>query len=99
MTRRVLARAAPVAAAALVAACAQTPEVSDEPSPSPTPRVMRPIEGPRDGGLWYCAVSGAGKTWFHTADNRDIEPKNGRAARWLCQVIIAAAEAGLVAGY
>lgn len=50
MTRRVLARAAPVAAAALVAACAQTPEVSDEPSPSPspTPRVMRPIEGPRE---------------------------------------------------
>lgn len=39
------------------------------------------LEGPKDGGTWYCSVGDI----FHTADV-GFSPKNGRAARWLCEV-------------
>ncbi|HYH69632.1 MAG TPA: hypothetical protein VD866_33355 [Urbifossiella sp.] len=51
------------------------------------------LDGPRRGGVWYCSVSRGGSYLFHTAD-RGVVPRDGEAARWLCEVIIAAARAG-----
>ncbi len=54
--------------------------------------------GPRRGGRWYCSVNGpAGTRYFHTADQNDIQPRNADAARWLCELVIAAGAAGVIA--
>ena len=45
------------------------------------------IDGPRHGGAWYCSVNRAGERLFHTAD-WGVQPRNGAAARWLCELII-----------
>jgi hypothetical protein len=47
------------------------------------------LHGPRRGGLWYCQVYGV----FHSAD-WGIVPRNGNAARWLCELVASAAECG-----
>ena len=58
------------------------------------------LQGPHRGGIWYCSVSDLdGKRFFHTADRKDIQPKSGAAARWLCELVISAAEAGSVGPY
>lgn len=47
------------------------------------------LYGRRRGGSWYCAVTAAdGRRVFHTADSCEVEPKNGFAARWLCELMI-----------
>jgi hypothetical protein len=51
------------------------------------------LDGPRRGGVWYCAVSREGTFLFHTSD-RGVVPRDGEAARWLCEVVIAAVRAG-----
>ena len=55
------------------------------------------LSGPQRGGIWYCSVSDAeGGRYFHTADRSDIQPKNGVAARWLCELVVSAAEQGVI---
>jgi len=51
------------------------------------------LDGPRRGGLWYCSVSRKGVFLFHTADC-GVVPRDGEAARWLCEVVIVAVRAG-----
>jgi len=51
--------------------------------------------GPARGGVWYCSVYRSGVRIFHTAD-RGVQPRSGKAARWLCEVMIAAEVTGLV---
>jgi hypothetical protein len=53
------------------------------------------LSGPVRGGLWYCSVGRPGVPLFHTAD-RGVQPRSGEAARWLCEVVVAAEAAGLV---
>jgi hypothetical protein len=49
------------------------------------------LDGPRNGGIWYCSVYGQNDTpLFHTADSPDVVPRNGSAARWLCELFISA---------
>ena len=58
------------------------------------------LNGPRRGGIWYCSVDDLdGKRFFHTADNPDIQPRSGAAARWLCELVVSLADAGLVEAY
>ena len=58
------------------------------------------MEGPRRGGIWFCSVSDLdGKRLFHTADNADVQPKSGSAARWLCELIISSADSGILDPY
>jgi hypothetical protein len=45
--------------------------------------------GPSRGGGWYCSVSRSGESIFHTAD-RGVQPRSGKAARWLCEVAVSA---------
>jgi hypothetical protein len=52
------------------------------------------LSGPVRGGAWYCSVSRSGESVFHTAD-RGVHPRSGEAARWLCEVVVCAATAGL----
>jgi hypothetical protein len=52
------------------------------------------LSGPVRGGLWYCSVSRARESVFHTAD-RGVQPRSGEAARWLCEVVVSAVTAGL----
>lgn len=55
------------------------------------------LYGPRRGGAWYCAVYGTPLSrYFHTADRIDIQSRSGSAARWLCELVISAAEVGLI---
>lgn len=53
--------------------------------------------GPRRGGVWYCMVSSRDhdRRFFHSLD-MSIEPRNSIAARWLCELVISAATAGLI---
>jgi hypothetical protein len=55
--------------------------------------------GPRRGGHWYCQVRGPLGQYFHTADRNDIQPRNGVAARWLCEVVMRAASISLLNSY
>ncbi len=56
--------------------------------------------GARRGGLWYCSVSeGNDVRFFHTADRNDICPKSGKAARWLCELIMTLAVDKLIDPY
>jgi hypothetical protein len=58
------------------------------------------LHGPRRGGSWYCSVSGPDMTrFFHTADQTDVRPRSGCAARWLCELVISAADLGLIEPY
>lgn len=58
------------------------------------------LSGPSRGGVWYCAVYCTdGSRLFHTADFHQIQPKSGRAARWLCELVIQGGRAGIVSGY
>lgn len=58
------------------------------------------LHGPRRGGNWYCSVGGLdGTRFFHTADQNDVQPRNGGAARWLCELVISAADAGILESY
>lgn len=59
------------------------------------------LEGSRRGGIWYCSVSEqcGRKRLFHTADQPDIQPRNGAAARWLCELVICSATKGLLEAY
>lgn len=53
------------------------------------------MDGPRRGGVWYCSVRDRdGTILFSTVDFRDIQPKSGVAARWLCEHVIQASEVG-----
>jgi hypothetical protein len=56
--------------------------------------------GPRRGGQWYCMVSSRvnARRYFHSLDMA-VEPRNGSCARWLCELVIAAAAAGLIPDY
>ncbi len=56
--------------------------------------------GPHRGGDWYCMVRTTedNATFFHSAD-MSIHPRSGVAARWLCETIMAAANAGLLSPY
>jgi hypothetical protein len=56
--------------------------------------------GPRRGGVWYCMVCSfdPNQRYFHTLD-MDIEPRSGIAARWLCELVMLATNAGVLAGY
>lgn len=57
-------------------------------------------QGPRRSGLWYCAVRRSdGMRFFHTADRGDVQPRSGSAARWLCELVISAADAGMIESY
>jgi hypothetical protein len=56
------------------------------------------LYGPRRGGAWYCQVQCDGGRIFHTADRR-VEPKNGGAARWLCEVLATAASLDILEPY
>jgi hypothetical protein len=47
------------------------------------------LSGPSRGGLWYCSVSRRGVGVFHSGDH-GVQPRSGRAARWLCEVVMAA---------
>ncbi len=48
------------------------------------------LEGPLGkGGIWYCMVEFNNTTYFHTADHA-IQPRSGKAARWLAEVMILA---------
>ena len=47
------------------------------------------LEGPRRGGIWYCQVYDV----LHSVE-AGIVPRNGEAARWLCEVVANAAEHG-----
>lgn len=51
--------------------------------------------GPRRGGNWFCSISRNGDSLFHTTDF-GIQPRSGGAARWICEVVISAAVAGIV---
>jgi hypothetical protein len=58
------------------------------------------LHGPRRGGSWYCSVGGPnGTRFFHRADRADVQPRSGGAARWLCELVISAADAGLLESY
>lgn len=48
------------------------------------------MSGPRRGGIWYCSVQNEKEVIFHTAVNCDIQPRNGEAARWLCELTASA---------
>ena len=52
------------------------------------------LYGPVRGGVWYCSVSRAGESVLHTAD-RGVQPRSGKAARWLCEVAVCAEVAGI----
>jgi len=56
--------------------------------------------GPRHGGLWYCMVTACDPNlrYFHSLD-MSIEPRSSIAARWLCELVISAASAGLISAY
>ena len=51
-------------------------------------------EGPMRGGMWYCRVTRCGETIFHTLD-LGICPRDGVAARWLCELVFKAVTAGV----
>jgi hypothetical protein len=51
------------------------------------------LHGPHRGGAWYCSVSRSGELLFHTAD-LGIQPRNGAAARWLCELVMYSALLG-----
>lgn len=53
------------------------------------------LQGPKRGGSWYCSVSRDGKLLFNSADRNDIHPSSGAGARWLCELVISAAESGV----
>jgi len=54
-------------------------------------------QGPKRGGVWYWSVGHEdGSVVFHSSDHPDIQPKDGRAARWLCELIIRSAVAGIL---
>lgn len=58
------------------------------------------MQDPRRGGNWYCSVTRTdGSRFFHTADQPDIRPRSGASARWLCELVISAAEAGVIDAY
>jgi hypothetical protein len=58
------------------------------------------IRGPRRGGSWYCSVFGSdGERYFHTADENDVQPRSGQAARWICELVVAAGDLGIVKAY
>ena len=46
---------------------------------------------------WYCGVYRGDDVYFHTADHPDVVPSSGDAARWLVELMIAAASRGLLA--
>ncbi len=52
------------------------------------------LNGPAQGGIWYCHVSDDDEIRFHSLDLA-IEPRNGEAARWLCELVFLALEAGV----
>jgi hypothetical protein len=49
------------------------------------------LYGPRRGGAWYCSVGRQGESLFHTADI-GIQPRSSVAARWMCELVMSAAE-------
>jgi hypothetical protein len=60
------------------------------------------LQGPVRGGLWYCSVYQGTETLFHTIE-WGVQPRSGKAAWWLCEVVVSAERAGLMhpvtAGY
>ena len=53
------------------------------------------MHGPVRGGVWYCAAGRGGEALLHTAE-RGVQPRSGEAARWLCEIVIRAAVAGVL---
>ena len=53
------------------------------------------VDGPYQGGNWYCQVMSKQKSHFHTADMR-MTPGSGSAARWTCEMVISAAVANVL---
>jgi hypothetical protein len=55
------------------------------------------LQGRRRGGIWYCSVTGRdGHRFFHTIDSPDIQLRSGAAARWLCELLMRAADSGIL---
>ncbi|MCE9560774.1 MAG: hypothetical protein K8U57_01840 [Planctomycetes bacterium] len=48
------------------------------------------LSGPVRGGSWHCQVSRGGEQLFHTAES-GVQPRNGKAAWWVCEVVVCAA--------
>jgi hypothetical protein len=53
------------------------------------------LHGPVRGGSWYCSVYRGTEPLFHTAD-WGIQPRSGKAAWWLCEVVVSAERAGVL---
>lgn len=53
------------------------------------------LDGPVAGGNWYCGITVPSEEpqVFHSVD-QSLQPKNGGAARWLCELVIRVAELG-----
>jgi hypothetical protein len=57
-------------------------------------------KGPRHGGVWFCMVSSRDldSRYFHDLDI-GVQPSTGTAARWLCELVMSAANSGILAPY
>lgn len=55
-----------------------------------------PDESPNDPSYWFCSVIIKGREYelFHDM-TADVMPKTGKAARWLCELVMRAYAAGV----